>query len=143
MDYRDPVSSNPSASGASGDSPRVPAGSQRPRQRRRGLKIPYPLVPPTADQVLNWEDYYIWCAAKYRARDNCGRTWRPKSYALPPISAKWDPPMPEPLNAGERPRIPLKAVTIPDGWDFSAHALPGERQAEWEAQLVARTGLPE
>ena len=106
------------------------------------MKIPYPLVPSTADEVLTWEDHYIWGAARYKARDNCGRMMRAKGFTLPPISAEWDPPIPEPLNAGEKPRIPLKAVLIPDGWDSSPYALPAERQAEWEALLVPRTGSP-
>jgi hypothetical protein len=142
VDYRDPPSSDPSASGVSGESPGAPVGPLRPRQRRRGMKIPYPLVPPTADQVLTWEDHYIWGAARSRARDNCGRMMRAKGLNLPPISAEWDPPIPEPINAGEKPRIPLKAVLIPDGWDFSPYALSAERQAEWEALLVPRTGSP-
>ena len=57
---------------------------------------------------------------------------------MPPPCDEWDPPIPEPLNAGERPRIAVKTVIIPDGWDFTPYALSAERQAEWEAQLVPR-----
>ena len=69
----------------------------------------------------------IWKAAHYRARDNCGRQWRPKGFMLPAICDKWDPPIPEPVNAGERPKIPLRSVVIPDGWDFSPFGLSAER----------------
>ena len=121
VDYREPESSDPSASGALGEPTRVPANGQHQLKRHKGVRIPYPLAIPTTEEIPDWDCHYIWRAAHYKARDSCGRLWHPKGFALPPISAEWDPPIPEPLNAGERPRILLKTVIIPDGW---ADSLP-------------------
>ena len=65
-------------------------------RKKRAVKrrIPYPLVPPLASMVTTWSDYFIWSAARYRARDNFGRIWRNHGISLPESSAEWDPPIP-------------------------------------------------
>lgn len=108
---------------------------KRPVSVRR--RIPYPFVPPSADAIADWDEYYIWCAARYRARDNFARFWRYYGVVLPAVSEKWDPPIPEPSAAGERPtdKVALKKVKIPADWKFEANALPEAAQKEYERQL--------
>ena len=67
-------------------------------RKKRAVKrrIPYPSMPPPASKVTTWSDYFIWCAACYRARDNFGRIWRNRGITLLEVSAEWDPPIPKP-----------------------------------------------
>jgi hypothetical protein len=49
------------------------------------------------------------------------------------MSKEWDPPIPEPVGAGERPRTKLKSIKIPQDWEFVENALPEERQLAYKA----------
>jgi hypothetical protein len=84
VNYRDPESSDPHTSAMLGGTDRAPTGVERPLKRRKGVRIPYPLVIPPAKEIPDWMCHYIWKAAHYKARDNCGRLWRSKGYVLPP-----------------------------------------------------------
>ena len=130
VNYRDPESSEPHTSALVVGADRAPGEAERPPKRRKGgpkRRIPYPLLIPPASQIPDWFTHLIWKHAHYKARDNCGRLWRPRGFALPPPCDEWDPPIPEPIDAGERPRIPIKQVVIPDSWDFTPYALSEER----------------
>jgi hypothetical protein len=115
-----------------------PAGPVEKKRRAVRRKLPYPFVPPPAARVRNWGEYHIWCAARYRARDNFGRTWRKYGVSLPDASPEWDPPIPfPPAGRGPRPKVSLKTIQIPTSWDFEANALPKEEQQRYEEALYA------
>ena len=92
-------------------------------------KFPYPFVPPT--QVPTWQEYSIWSAIRFRARDNYSRMWRRFGVTLPARSLEWDPPIPEPLDNVPRPEaLPRgRQVQILEEWTFEANALPQESRS--------------
>ena len=56
---------------------------------------------------------------------------------LPPISAEWDPPIPEPPTLRpERPRTSIKSIVIPDDLRFEGRRLSAEWQAAYEALIT-------
>ena len=56
---------------------------------------------------------------------------------LPPISAEWDPPIPEPPTLRpEQPRTSIKSIVIPDDLSFKGRRLLVERQAAYEALIT-------
>ena len=107
-------------------------------RKKRAVKrrIPYPFVPPPAYKVTSWDDYFAWCAARYRARDNFGRIWRNRGVTLPEVSTEWDPPIPKPpSSSGPRPKVNLKTVAIPADWRFEDNALTKEEQDRYHKLL--------
>lgn len=91
-------------------------------------RLPYPFVPRSVDKVTSWEAYDIWCAARYRARDNYARFWQRYRVVLLASSDCWDPSIPEPVAVGPHPagRVQLKKVVIPDDWNFADNALSAQ-----------------
>ena len=93
-------------------------------------------MPPPDSKVTSWSDYFIWCAAHYRARDNFGRIWRNRGITLPDASVEWNPPIPKPPpSSGPRPKISLKTVKIPADWDLEDNALTKEEQDRYHKIL--------
>ena len=63
---------------------------------------------------------------------------------LPPISAEWDPPIPEPPTLRpEQPRTSIKSIIIPDDLSFEGRRLSAERQAAYEALITPAVKVEE
>ena len=106
------------------------------KKRAAKRRIPYPFVPPPASKVNTWDEYFIWSAARYRARDNYGRLWRNHRVSLPETCAEWDPPIPlPPPGAGPKPKVGLKNADIPPDWNFEAKALTMCEQDQYKKAL--------
>ena len=89
--------------------------------RKVAPRFPYPFVPPPPQEIQSWDDYFVWSAAKYRARDNFARVWRKWGISLPPLDEKrWDMPIPYPSWLRGRPnKLPnFKRYPIPDAFIF-------------------------
>ena len=122
----------------SGGVKKVAGETTKKQAQSSGRRIPYPLVAPLPGEVATWDDYYIWLAARYKARDNYARRWRKFGVRLPPLSDEWDAPIPEPLDDGPAPAQPpvIKRLKIPHYWTFELHALSSEEQERYDLPLL-------
>ncbi len=105
----------------------------------RKTRYPYPFIVPSRSLVVSWglKDRLRW--ARRRARDNYMKPYKRRGIPIPPMSDKWDPPIPDPPSpVGPRPfGMPAwyRLKEDPE-YDFEYCAVSPRSQMEFDEEML-------